>query len=183
MITLYSIAEEVDDKFLPLDNYCTPCIYPIGLVFAERMWKRLLLNEEAKGIDENINISLSIQSGVALPYYEYPYYNEIGIPNTGFLDLNLICLRSGKRINNRLNINLLMQLYNYYISGPLFYSTGIEVEVNEFNVIIEKIIFGIYPTESVTYALAQYFKTNNYVVSKTNDNYIVNFKYDFGELE
>jgi len=35
MITLYSIAEEVDDKFLPLDNYCTPCIYPIGLVFAE----------------------------------------------------------------------------------------------------------------------------------------------------
>ncbi|HAF08109.1 TPA: hypothetical protein DCG82_06870 [candidate division WOR-3] len=27
--------------------------------------------------------------------------------------------------------------------------------------------------------MAQYFKTNNYVVSKTNDNYIVNFKYDF----
>ncbi|MGD9679325.1 MAG: hypothetical protein AB7V16_13370 [Vulcanibacillus sp.] len=182
MITLYSIAERVDDNFLPLDNYCTPCIYPIGLVFAERMWKSsMTIKGGNKVSNREWFFSISLQKGVALPYYSPKFEYQEGnlFPNIGFLDFNLINFENKVKINSKLKIYLSLGLYNFYISGPSFYLVGTGITLNDFNVSIEKVLAGYYTIGDVPSGIIDRFLINNYQIIEKDNHYIVNFKYDF----
>lgn len=145
MIVLYSIAPGLNHEFYPLSNQCTPCFYPIGLVFIEKMYKNILTTTERKK-DEFSGISCSFQRGEALPYYQWRLdYSEGELfPNIEFMSLNSININYFLSINSKLKILLNINHYNCYLNGPNFISFGAGLSINDYNIILEKVIVGFY---------------------------------------
>jgi len=80
IITFYIVAPRVDSQlclsYYPLDDCVTPFIYPVGLVFAEKIIKSIILTENSKLLKSEKEIKIFAQTGFGLPYYARLFRQE-----------------------------------------------------------------------------------------------------------
>ncbi|MEJ5308105.1 MAG: hypothetical protein WHT27_07400, partial [candidate division WOR-3 bacterium] len=170
------------DKFLPLDNYCTPCIYPIGLVFAERMLKSTILKKTEYEIKSKSNLSIYFQVGASLPHYAKLFDSQEGVifPPVSMILLYNFKVKYDFRINQDLKLCINIDYYDHFYLrniNPKFISTSFGLEIKGFDINLEKVMLGYY--NEISIGQYQNFVSNGYKIIEIDSSYMVNFKYDF----
>jgi len=183
MITLYHIvAPQMHLSYYPLDNCFTPCIYPIGLVFAEKIIKNIILTENRDLLKSENEIKIFAQTGFGLPYYATIFNRgqslcqELDEFSHLINNIGINYISSLKAWNNNILVGL--NFYSFPDEGsPVFFSTGLGLVINNYDVSVEKVILGKY--KEIPPGVYRWFVENNYSIISDDKYYNVNYKFDF----
>ncbi len=161
-------------SYYPLNDCVTPYIYPVGLVFAEKIIKSIILTENRELLKSEKEIKIFAQTGFGLPYYARLFIQNEFAPFPELVEFSHLINDMGINYVSPIKIwnNNIFVALNFYTfpdkNSPVFVSTGLGLVINNYNVSVEKVVLGKYnEIPSVGY---QWFVENNY---------IVNYKFDF----